>query len=74
MIAQSLQKSILLNTYYILNGKSYAEVDIEAGNDYQSYKDLPAVIQVRGIALVKTAYNSDRHLAYYQSGKVFGSY
>lgn len=53
------------------------EDKLETGNsclttsctDYDDFKSLPRVVAYQGVHFALTGWNSDRNLAYYQSGK-----
>ena len=42
-------------------------VEVECLDDYDTFKTLPNVIEVNGLRVGKSAFNSDRHVAYYRS-------
>lgn len=48
-----------------IHGTLYVEV--ECLDDYDTFKTLPDVIEVDGRQVGKSAFNSDRHVAYYRS-------
>ena len=74
MLAEVVNNTIVVDVFYILDGKGYAEVAIDPNDCYDSYKKLPAVIKINGRSLVKTAYNSDKNIAYYQQGNNYATF
>lgn len=57
--------AVVVRTKAEVEGTLYVEVDCL--DDYQTYKALPDVLEVDGRIVGKSAFNSDRHVAYYRS-------
>lgn len=55
-----------VNNFHEFEGVYFAEVDC---HDYDDFRNLPQVIEVNETLLGKSAWNSDRNVAYYRSDK-----
>ena len=76
IIATVIDKTIGVDNFYNSNGIWFAEIKLEIDTykyDYDAYKALPVAIKIDGITLAKSAFNSDKHIAYYNSKKLFAT-
>lgn len=67
VIATAVKDRIIIDNLYDYAGVGYAEVKIW---DWDDVKVLPPVIEIRGRLYAYSAWNSDRHLAYYRTDRV----
>ena len=69
--AYAINGTIEVDSFYNLDGEWFAEIPLtdDAGSDFIAYKALPNAIKINGTVLVKSAFHSDRHIAYFKSSK-----
>jgi len=75
-IATVIDKTIGVDNFYNGDGIWFAEVKLEIDTykyDYDAFKVLPVAIKINGITLVKSAFNSDKHIAIYKSKGFFAT-
>jgi|APGre2960657404_1045060.scaffolds.fasta_scaffold688312_1 hypothetical protein len=75
-IATVIDKAIGVDNFYNGDGIWFAEVKLDIDTykyDYTAYKSLPVAIKINGITLVKSAFNSEKHIAYYNSKGIFAT-
>lgn len=58
----------VLSAYETVDGQGWLHVP--CADDYETYKDLPNLVEFNGSRYGKSAFNSDRHVAYYSTGHV----
>jgi hypothetical protein len=68
--AQPIAHSIEVSHHYLHEGIGYLEVPII---DYDTVKALPAALSFEGRRYGKTAWNSDRCVAYYRTDRSFAT-
>ena len=75
-IATVIDKAIGVDNFYNGDGIWFAEIKLNIDTykyDYDAYKALPVAIKIDGITLVKSAFNSDKHIGYYKSKGFFAT-
>lgn len=67
MQAKARSDLLTLQSLFRFDDIWFAECDC---NDYDHYKSLPNVIEAQGHVLGKSAWNSERNIAYYRDDKI----
>lgn len=69
MEAKPITDMIVVRAHHIIDAEFVVEVDCE---DFDQYKILPQVIEVKGKHLGKTGWSSDRNYACYKENVILG--
>lgn len=69
MEARIVKDHLTIQTHYRFGDIWFAECECQ---DHEAFCELPSVIEVQGHTLGKSAWNSDRNVAYYRDDKIIG--
>ena len=67
--------TVPLLAYYQMEGYTYAETQIDTNrfpSDYDGFKSAYSAIEIDGKTLIRTSFNSDRHVVVYTDRMIAG--